>query len=119
MRHHLKQGSEQKSLYKKNIYWPVTVYSFIYIIYCIYILYKCVCVCEKLEKYGLKEELVKMWKVEATAVPPVIRALGAVTPRLGGWLRQIPGTAPEISVQKSAVPGRSKTLSRTFILSLL
>ena len=38
---------------------------------------------EKLEKYqGLKEELVRTWKVKVKVVPVVIRALGAVTPKL-------------------------------------
>ncbi len=55
---------------------------------------------EKLEKYqGLKEELEKMWKVRATVVPVVIGALGAVTPKLGEWLQQIPGKTSEVSVQ--------------------
>ena len=38
---------------------------------------------EKLEKYHrLKDEIDKMWKVEATVVPVVIRALGDVTQKL-------------------------------------
>ncbi len=59
---------------------------------------------EKIEKYqGLREELEEMWRVKSTVVPVVIRALGAVAPKLGEWLKQIPGTTSEISVQKSAV----------------
>ncbi|KAL4000544.1 hypothetical protein ACER0C_008315 [Sarotherodon galilaeus] len=50
-----------------------------------------------------------MWRVKITVVPVVIGALGAVTPKLGEWLQQIPGTTSEISVQKSAVLGRAKT----------
>ncbi|XP_076740510.1 uncharacterized protein LOC143418686 [Maylandia zebra] len=47
---------------------------------------------EKLEKYqGLREELERMWRVKVTVVPVVIGALGAVTPKLGEWLQQIPG----------------------------
>ncbi len=72
---------------------------------------------EKLEKYqGLKEELEKMWKVRATVVPVVIGALGAVTPKLGEWLQQIPGKTSEVSVQKSAVLGTAKILRRTLKL---
>ncbi|CAI5667744.1 unnamed protein product [Oreochromis niloticus] len=45
---------------------------------------------EKLEKYqGLREELEKMWREKVTVV---IGALGGVTPKLGEWLLQIPGT---------------------------
>ncbi|KAF7666334.1 hypothetical protein LDENG_00110960 [Lucifuga dentata] len=53
---------------------------------------------EELEKYqGLKEELDGIWKVKSTVVPVVIRALGAVTPKLREWLQQIPGATPEVS----------------------
>lgn len=72
---------------------------------------------EKLEKYqGLKEELEKMWGVKASVVPVVIGALGAVTPKLEGWLQQIPGTPSETSVQKSAILGTAKILRRTLRL---
>ncbi|XP_076747360.1 uncharacterized protein LOC101485988 [Maylandia zebra] len=72
---------------------------------------------EKLEKYqGLREELERMWRVKVTVVPVVIGALGAVTPKLGEWLQQIPGTTSEISVQKSAVLGTAKILRRTLKL---
>ena len=41
---------------------------------------------EKLEKHqGLREELQKMWNVNATVVPVVIGTLGE-------WLQKIPGT---------------------------
>ena len=36
-------------------------------------------------------------------VPFGIGALGAVTPKLGEWLQEIPGTTSEISVQKNIV----------------
>ena len=40
---------------------------------------------QKPEKYQeSKEELEKMWDVKTTVVPVAIRALGAVTPKLGG-----------------------------------
>uniref|UniRef100_A0A669EZW7 Reverse transcriptase domain-containing protein n=1 Tax=Oreochromis niloticus TaxID=8128 RepID=A0A669EZW7_ORENI len=72
---------------------------------------------EKLEKYqGLREELERMWRIKVTVVPVVIGALGAVTPKLGEWLQQIPGTTSEISVQKSAVLGTAKILRRTLKL---
>ena len=72
---------------------------------------------EKLAKHqGLREELEKMWKGKATAVPVVIRALWAATPKLGQWLHLIPGTTCEISVQKSAVLGTAKILRRTLRL---
>ncbi|KAF7647953.1 hypothetical protein LDENG_00164190, partial [Lucifuga dentata] len=46
---------------------------------------------EKIEKYqGLKEELERTWKVKSKVVPVVIVALGAVTPKLGVWLQEIP-----------------------------
>lgn len=46
---------------------------------------------EKLEKYqGLRGELDEISKVKGTVVPIVIRVLWAVTPKLGGWLQQIP-----------------------------
>ena len=42
---------------------------------------------EKLGKYqGLKEELEKMWGVKAAVVPIMV---GALKPKLGGWLQQI------------------------------
>ena len=72
---------------------------------------------EKLEKYqGLKEELERMWKVKAKVVPVVEGALGAVTPKLGEWLQQIPGTASELSVQEIAELGTAKILPRTLKL---
>ena len=46
-----------------------------------------------------------MWGVEESVVPLVLIALGAVTPKLGEWLQQIPGITSEISVQKSAILG--------------
>lgn len=42
-----------------------------------------------------------MWEVKATVVPVVTGALGVVTPELGEWLQQSPGTTSEISVPKS------------------
>ena len=36
-----------------------------------------------------------MWDVKATVVPVVTGALGSVTPKLGAWLQQIPGTTSE------------------------
>uniref|UniRef100_A0A3P9D2Q4 Histone H4 n=1 Tax=Maylandia zebra TaxID=106582 RepID=A0A3P9D2Q4_9CICH len=41
---------------------------------------------------------------------------GAVTPKLGEWLQQIPGITSEISVQKSAVLGTAEILRRTLKL---
>ncbi len=38
----------------------------------------------------------------------IIRAPGAVTPKLVEWLEQIPGTTSKISVQKSTVLGTAK-----------
>ena len=68
---------------------------------------------EKLEKYqARKEELGRMWGIKASVVPLVIRALVAVTPKLGEWLQQIPGTKSKISVQKSAILGAAEILSR-------
>ena len=43
---------------------------------------------EKLWKY---QGLERMWGVKASLVPVVIRALEAVTLKLGDWLKQIPG----------------------------
>ncbi|KAF7665893.1 hypothetical protein LDENG_00129980 [Lucifuga dentata] len=72
---------------------------------------------EKIEKYqGPKEELEWTWKVKSKVVPVVIGALGAVTPKLGEWLQEIPGTTSEVSVQKSAVLGTAKILCRTLKL---
>ena len=66
---------------------------------------------EKLEQCrGLKEELEKLWSVKVAVVPIVIRALGAVTPKLDGLLQQMPGTTSEISVQKSALLGTAEIL---------
>ncbi|KAF7643158.1 hypothetical protein LDENG_00244290 [Lucifuga dentata] len=66
---------------------------------------------QKIQKYqGLKEELERTWKVKSKVVPVVIGALGAVTPKLGEWLQEIPGTTSEVSVQKSAVLGTAKIL---------
>ena len=57
-----------------------------------------------------------MWGVKAKVIPVVIGALGAVTPKLGEWLQQIPGRTSEISVQKSALLGTAKILRRTLKL---
>ncbi|KAK1798063.1 hypothetical protein P4O66_000560 [Electrophorus voltai] len=57
-----------------------------------------------------------MWKVKATMLPMVTRALGAVTPKLGEYLQQIPGTPSEISILKCAVLGTAKILHRTLKL---
>ena len=66
---------------------------------------------EKVEQHqGLKEQLEWMWKDKASVVPVVVRALRAVTPKLGEWLQQIPGTTSEASVQKSTVLGTAKIL---------
>ncbi|KAF7654704.1 hypothetical protein LDENG_00066000, partial [Lucifuga dentata] len=65
---------------------------------------------KKIEKYqGLKEELERTWKVKSKVVPVVTGALRAVTPKLGEWLQEIPGTTSEVSVQKSAVLGTAKS----------
>lgn len=37
----------------------------------------------------MREEFKKVWRVKAIVVPIVIRALRAVTPKLGEWLQQI------------------------------
>lgn len=53
--------------------------------------------------------------VKATVVHVVIRALGAVTPKLGRWLQKIPGMTSEICVQKSAALRRAKILYRILV----
>lgn len=53
--------------------------------------------------------------MKVTAVPALIGALGAVTPKLREWLQQIPGTKSELSVQRSKV-GAAKILCRTLKL---
>lgn len=58
-----------------------------------------------------------MRDVKATVVAVGIGALSAVTPKLGEWLLQIPGTTSEISVQKRPVLGTAKLLCRTLSLS--
>ncbi|KAF7642179.1 hypothetical protein LDENG_00262910 [Lucifuga dentata] len=46
---------------------------------------------EKIEKYQrLKEELERTWKVKSKVVPVITGALGAMTPKLGEWLQEIP-----------------------------
>lgn len=56
---------------------------------------------EKIEKYqGLKKQLEQMWKLKSKVVPVVIRALGAVTAKLGEWLQQIPGRTSEVYVRR-------------------
>lgn len=54
--------------------------------------------------------------VRATVISVVIGALGAVTPKLGKWLQQIPEMTSEISVQRSTVLETAKILHRTFKL---
>ena len=54
-----------------------------------------------------------MWCVKAAVVPIMIKALGAVTPKLSGWLQQILGATSEISVEKSTIRGTAKILCRT------
>lgn len=55
---------------------------------------------KELKKYrGLREDLEKRLRVTvAIVVPVVIRALWAVTPKLGEWLQQISVMTSEISV---------------------
>ncbi len=81
---------------------------------CAVYIYAYICIFEKYQ--GLKEQLERMWKVKASVVPVVVGALRAVTPKLGEWLQQIPGTTSEASVQKSAVLGTAKILRRTLKL---
>ena len=57
-----------------------------------------------------------MWKVKAKVVPVVVGALGAVTPKVGEGLQQIPGTPSELSIQKNAMLGTVKILHRTLKL---
>lgn len=52
----------------------------------------------------------EMWGVKVTVA---IGTLGAVIPKLGEWIQQIPGTTSEISVQKRAILGAAKILRRT------
>lgn len=54
-----------------------------------------------------------MWWVKLTVFTVVIKALGAVTPKRGEWLQQIPATTSVISVQKIAVVGTAKILRRS------
>lgn len=53
-----------------------------------------------------------MWRVRVTVVLVVSGVLGALTPKLGELLQQIPGTTSEISVQKSAVCKHTETYRR-------
>ena len=52
----------------------------------------------------------RMWSVKELMVLRVIRAPGAVKPKLGVWLQQIQRRTPEISVHKSAILGRGPEL---------
>ena len=72
---------------------------------------------KKLEKYqGLNEEVEKMWELKAAVVSVIIKAVGAVTPKLGERVQHILETTSEISVQKSTVLGTAKILRRTLEL---
>ncbi len=72
---------------------------------------------EKVEKYQpLREELQRIWKVKSKVVPVVVGALGAVTPVLQKWLKEIPGEHAYRNLQKSALIGTAKILRRTLNL---
>ena len=64
----------------------------------------------------LKLEPERMWEVKASVVPVVIGALGAVTPKLGEWLKQISEITLETTVQRSKIVGKAKVLCRTLRL---
>ena len=49
----------------------------------------------------------------------MIGTLGAVTPKLGGWLQQITGATSEIFIQKCALLGTAQILGRTLRLPSL
>lgn len=56
-----------------------------------------------------------MWSVKATVMIIVV-CVWALIPKLSGLFHYIPGTTPEISVQKSATPETAKILLRTLKL---
>lgn len=58
----------------------------------------------KQEKRELKREILKRWRVKASAVPVVIRALGVVTIKPKEWLQQI-------SVHASGLRDKDTTLT--------
>lgn len=45
----------------------------------------------------VEEELLIIWRVKATLMPPVI---GAITIQLGRWLQQIPGATSDIRAEE-------------------
>ena len=57
-----------------------------------------------------------MWGVTASVVPVVIKALGAVTPKLGEWLQQITGITSVNFAQDRAILGTTKIALRTLRL---
>lgn len=57
-----------------------------------------------------------LWNLNATWVPVVIRALGAVIPKLGKRVQQIPGKTSDIYIQKCAVLATAKILCMTLKL---
>lgn len=46
-----------------------------------------------------------MLGINASVVPVVVGALGAVTPKPGEWLQHFKGFTPETSVQKNTILG--------------
>ena len=69
---------------------------------------------KKVSKYQrLKAELERIWGENVSVVSMVIGAFGAVTPKLGEWLKQIPGIISETTFQKSTILGTAKILHRT------
>ena len=56
------------------------------------------------------------FKMSSCSNEALFWVVGAVTPKLDGWVQQIPGTTTEISVQKSGLLGTAKILHRTLRL---
>ena len=72
---------------------------------------------KKVSKYQrLKAELERIWGENVSVVSMVIGAFGAVTPKLGEWLKQISEITLETTVQRSKIVGKAKVLCRTLRL---
>ena len=68
---------------------------------------------EKIEKYeDLRLEISKLWGVQTTVIPIIIRALGTITDRLTSFLAMVGVSLSFETIQKSALLGSAHILRK-------
>ena len=68
---------------------------------------------EKIEKYEkLRREISKLWSVQTTVIPIIIRALGTITDHLRSFLAMVGVSLSFETIQKSALLGSAHVLRK-------